>query len=68
MKGRYEECGKPFTLYYDGEYKETDADFEPAMPIRKGKEADGISVRRLDSSEMIHTGSLSFFRIPRGVT
>src|SRR5687768_8122254 len=32
--GRYI-CGKPLCLYYDGEYRENDADFEPCFPIRK---------------------------------
>ena len=63
MKGRYADCGKgfaqigrqfgrhicgkPFLLHYDSEYREDDADFEACMPVRKGKAADGISVREL---------------------
>ena len=63
MKGRYQECGKGFAkigkamgwhisgkcflLHYDAEYKETDADFEACMPIRKAKTVEGISVREL---------------------
>ena len=75
MKGRYEECGtafskigkkfgrhicgKPLTLYYDGEYKENDADFEPSMPVKKGKGDDEISVRELEGGKcisLIHKG------------
>jgi len=75
MKGKYEEVGnglkllyksmgsqangKPITLYYDSEYKEEDADFEPCIPIRKGKDAEGISVRELKGGKcisLIHKG------------
>ncbi|MFC1585778.1 MerR family transcriptional regulator [Fibrobacterota bacterium] len=74
-KGRYEDCekafskigksmgrficGKPFNLYYDREYREHDADIETCMPVRKGKEADGISVRELKGGKcvsLIHKG------------
>ena len=63
MKGKYSDCGqgfarvgksfgryasgKPFNLYYDGEYREDDADFETCIPIRKAKQVEGISVRQL---------------------
>ena len=40
--GRYL-CGKPLCLYYDGEYREEDADFEPCFPVRKQVDADGVS-------------------------
>ncbi len=56
--GRYA-CGKPLTLYYDGEYKENDAHFEPAIPVRKGKEVEGISVRELPGGRccaLMHKG------------
>jgi DNA-binding transcriptional MerR regulator len=75
MKGCYEEEGKGFqilrktmglviagkamTLYYDGEYKEADADLEPCFPIRKGKGAQGISIRELSGGKavtLIHRG------------
>lgn len=46
-------CGKPFSLYYDAEYKEDDADFEACMPIRKEKQIDGISVRQLSGGRCI---------------
>ena len=75
MTGRYEDCGKAFgtlgrklnrhisgkalTLYYDGEYKETDADFEPAMPVKRSLNIDGISVRELPECQcltLMHKG------------
>lgn len=75
MKARYEEvgkgislickkmgrhiCGKAMNLYYDGEYKENNADFEPCFPVRKGKSADGIEVRELKGGKcisLIHKG------------
>ncbi len=75
MTGRYEEVGrglglvcrkmgrqmngKPMTLYHDGEYKEEGADFEPCVPIRKGKDGEGISVRELPGGRcvsLIHRG------------
>ena len=40
-------CGKPLNLYYDGEYREDDADLEACIPIRKRVEAEGISVSDL---------------------
>lgn len=46
-------------LYYDSEYKEDDADFEPCFPIRKGKSSDDISVRELKGGRcvsLIHKG------------
>jgi DNA-binding transcriptional MerR regulator/effector-binding domain-containing protein len=56
--GRYI-CGKPLTLYYDCEYRDNDADFEPCLPIRKRVEAPGISVRSLPTARcvtLIHRG------------
>jgi DNA-binding transcriptional MerR regulator len=63
MKGRYRDigqgfatlgkrvgrhiAGQPLCLYYDGEYRDEDADFEPCMPIRKEVEAEGVAVREL---------------------
>lgn len=64
MKGKYSDCGKgfallgrklgrylsgkPFCLYYDGEYREADADFEACFPVRPGaNDAEGISIREL---------------------
>ncbi len=75
MKGQYHEVGKgfqtigksfarhitgkPMTLYYDGEYKEEDAEFEPCFPVRKGSDKDSIRVRELPGAEavtLIHKG------------
>lgn len=75
MKGKYSEIGNGFSrlskavgryisgkalcLYYDGEYREDDADFEPAFPIRKEVAADGITVRTLPGGRcltLIHRG------------
>jgi DNA-binding transcriptional MerR regulator len=75
MKGKYNEVGEGFkilgkavgrhingkamNLYYDGEYKEEDADFEPCYPVRKGSSTDKISVRELTGGKcvsLIHKG------------
>ncbi len=63
MRGRYQDigvgltklckragfhmAGKPMTLFYDSEYKEDDAEFEPAVPVRKRIEADGVECHEL---------------------
>ena len=76
MKGRYPDCrpafgtlgrklnrhiaGRALTLYYDGEYREEDADFEPAMPVKRSLEVEGISIRELPECEclsLMHRGS-----------
>lgn len=52
-------CGKALCLYYDGEYCENDADFEPCFPIRKEVVTDGVSVRTLAGGRvlsLIHRG------------
>jgi len=76
MQGRYDQVGpvfgrlaktlgrhingKPMTLYFDGEYKEENADFEPCFPVRKAMDGqDGISVRELKGGRcvsLIHKG------------
>ncbi|MEX2316538.1 MAG: MerR family transcriptional regulator [Pirellulales bacterium] len=75
MKGRYSEMGpvfgrlgklvgryiggKPLCLYYDGEYREEDADFEPCFPLRKKVEMDGLDVRELPAVQavtLVHRG------------
>ncbi len=51
--------GKAMSLYYDGEYKEEDADFEPCFPVRKGTSTDEVSVRELSGGPcvcLIHKG------------
>ena len=75
MKGKYSDCsvgfqklgrafgryikGKPLCLYYDAEYREEDADFEPCMPIKQHVEKEGFSVRQLTGGKcvcLLHKG------------
>lgn len=75
MKGKYSDCGNGFSkigramgrhiagpammLHYDTEYKETDADFEAAMPVKTSKPADGIAIRELPRQRcvcIVHKG------------
>lgn len=75
MRGKYCECGvgfgqlgkkigryisgKAMCLYYDGEYREEDANFEPCFPIRHEVSVDGVSVHSLPASKclsVIHRG------------
>jgi effector-binding domain-containing protein len=75
MKGKYSDCGrgfatlgkrvgrhiagKPLCLYYDGEYREDDADFEPCFPIRRAVEIEGIDIRNLPACRcvtLVHRG------------
>ena len=52
--------GKAMCLYYDGEYKEKDADFEPFFPVRKGTSSASVSVRELKGGRcvsLIHKGA-----------
>jgi DNA-binding transcriptional MerR regulator/effector-binding domain-containing protein len=76
MQGRYAECGrgfkliaramgrhlagKPLCLYYDGEFREEDADFEPCFPLRRHAQApEGVSVRELPAQNcltLVHQG------------
>jgi DNA-binding transcriptional MerR regulator len=76
MQGKYEQAGAAFSrlakalgrhingkamaLYYDKEYKEEGADFEPCFPVRKAMDGkDGISVRELKGGKcisLIHKG------------
>jgi DNA-binding transcriptional MerR regulator len=81
MRGRYQEVGrglglvcrkmgrnasgKPMTLYHDSDFKENDADFEPCIPVRRGKDAEGISVRELPGGRcvsLIHKGPYETLR------
>jgi DNA-binding transcriptional MerR regulator/effector-binding domain-containing protein len=57
--GRYI-CGKALCRYYDGEYRDGDADFEACFPIRKEIAADGISIRTLPGGPcltLVHRGA-----------
>jgi DNA-binding transcriptional MerR regulator len=75
MKGRYPDigqglgtlckrlgrhiAGKPMCLYYDGEYREEDADFEPCVPVRNKIDVDGVYVRELPAAHcvsLVHRG------------
>jgi DNA-binding transcriptional MerR regulator len=52
-------AGKPLCLYYDGEYRDEDANFEPCVPLRKEIRVDGIDVRKLHGGRcvsLIHRG------------
>jgi DNA-binding transcriptional MerR regulator/effector-binding domain-containing protein len=56
--GRYA-AGKPLCLYYDCEYREEDANFEPCVPLKKKVDVDGISVRELPGGRcvtLVHRG------------
>jgi effector-binding domain-containing protein len=51
--------GKPMCLFYDSEYREGDANFEPCMPIRKLVEVEGVDVRELPGGQclsLMHLG------------
>jgi len=77
MKGHYCDCGqgfktlgrrlgryiagKPLCLFYDGEYRDGDANFEPCMPLRKRVEAEGISVRELPGGRCLSLVQLGPF-------
>ena len=68
-KGRYSECGRIFgklgrklnrhiagkamCLYYDGEYREEDADFEPCFPVSKRLEIEGIDFHEIPASRCL---------------
>lgn len=76
MKGRYSDCGQgfarlgraigrhaggpPLNLYYDDEYREDGADFEPCLPLRREVAApEGVSVRTLAAARclaLVHQG------------
>ena len=69
MKGKYSDCGpvfsrlckslgrylagKPLMLFYDSEYRETDADIEPCMPVRSCPPVDGIAIRQLPGDRCV---------------
>ena len=71
FKGRYEDTGKyfaklfgtvkdkatgaPFNLYYDGEYRETDADIEVCVPVREPVSGAEVKTRSLPAMRAIVT-------------
>ena len=75
MRGRYSECGKGFAkigrkfgryicgnamlLHHDEEYHADAANFDAAMPIRKGESTDEITVQKLSGGRclsLMHLG------------
>jgi len=51
--------GPPFNLYYDEEYKETDADVESCFPVRDGEGLKGVEVKTLPGGKcvsLVHQG------------
>jgi effector-binding domain-containing protein len=51
--------GAPFTMYYDAEFKEEDADMEVAFPVKKAAKAEGVSCRVLAGGRaitLVHRG------------
>jgi len=53
-------CGAPLNLYYDGEHREDDADFEACFPVRKAFSAAGIEVHELPGGPclaLVHVGA-----------
>jgi DNA-binding transcriptional MerR regulator/effector-binding domain-containing protein len=56
--GRYT-VGGPFCLYYDGDYKEDDADFEVCAPAKRRMGIEGIDCRMLTggrAATLVHCG------------
>jgi DNA-binding transcriptional MerR regulator len=52
-------AGKPFSLYYDGEYKEENADIEACLEVKKEIKKPGISCRRFAGGKalsLLHYG------------
>lgn len=50
--------GKPLCFYYDEEYKEGDADFEPGIPLRVGAPTEGTrEVPACRAACIVHQGS-----------
>ena len=51
-------CGQPMLLHYDTEYQEL-ANYEACVPIRKGSDVEGITVRQLPGGRavtLLHKG------------
>jgi DNA-binding transcriptional MerR regulator len=69
FKGKYSEVGqrigmlfrkcgrqardRPFSLYYDGEFKEEDADIEVCVEVKKKVAAEGIDCRKLKGGKAV---------------
>lgn len=70
-KGRYEECGEyikklfsvvknkcngaPFNIYYDGEFKDDDADIEVCVPVKSAVFGNGVESRKIPAVKTITT-------------
>ncbi len=50
--GRYTN-GKPFSIYYDGDYKEDGADIEVCVPVKKPVSAEGIECKELKGGNAV---------------
>jgi len=46
-------AGKPFGLFYDGEYRETDADFEGCFPVKREKSLKEVAFRQLPGGRAV---------------
>lgn len=56
--GRYA-VGKPFSLYYDGDYREEGADIEACMVVKKAVSVEGVDCRDLEGGNavtLVHRG------------
>lgn len=54
--------GKPFSLYFDGEYKEENADIEACVAVKRPEKGEDIDCRILEGGKavtIIHKGSYS---------
>lgn len=57
--GRYT-CGGPFSMYYDNEFKDEDADIEACIPVKTPVESEGIKSRIIKGGKaitVIHRGA-----------
>ena len=55
-------AGAPFAMYYDGDFKEDDADIEVAVPVKKAVNSGSVTTRRLPACRtvtLVHIGSYS---------
>lgn len=85
MTGKYSDCGagfkklgrkvgryisdKPLCLYFDSEYRDDDANFEPCFPLRKQVDIEGVDVHTLPAARcltLLHRGSYEALRTSYG--
>jgi len=83
FKGRYPDIGEyfgkladhlgdnisgiPLGLYYDGEYKEDNADLEACFPIREKRDIPGIHIRKLKAGRPVGIVPEFSHKDPQGV-